>query len=138
MGKFLVESAEGKDEEEICEYISTKYNINKTLIKETIERLKELTILSTSEYKPPQKELPIPELRDLFIYITNACNLRCRHCLYASSAYPNELTTEELKEIINDFVSLGGETFIISGGEPLLRRDLPAILAYSYNKGLDL
>ncbi len=59
------------------------------------------------------------------------CNLTCRHC-YSISAdidFPGELTTEEVSAVMADLYAFGVRVLILSGGEPLLRRDLDAIAA---------
>jgi len=54
------------------------------------------------------------------------CNLTCKHC-YSFSAdtdYPGELSTDEVFEVMDDLRAFGVPVLILSGGEPLLRRDL--------------
>lgn len=54
------------------------------------------------------------------------CNLTCKHC-YALSAdhdYPNELSTEEVYEVMDDLKAFKVPVLILSGGEPLLRPDI--------------
>lgn len=68
---------------------------------------------------------------------TNACNLRCRHC-YASSGVRDrlELTTEEALRMVGEISSLGSRVLIISGGEPLVREDLPVVCREAKRRGL--
>jgi sulfatase maturation enzyme AslB (radical SAM superfamily) len=52
--------------------------------------------------------------------MTRRCNLKCIHC-YSNSAdidYPDELTTEEGKKLIDDLASFGSPVILFSGGEP--------------------
>src|SRR5574337_1614306 len=59
------------------------------------------------------------------------CNLTCRHC-YALSAdhdYEGELSTAEVFRVMDDLNAAGVSVLILSGGEPLLRRDLFDIAA---------
>ncbi len=75
-------------------------------------------------------------LRDLRISVTDQCNFRCRYCMpeeIFGSDYkflPKEklLTFEELTRLTRIFVSLGVEKVRITGGEPLMRRDLPTFI----------
>jgi len=70
--------------------------------------------------------------------ITRTCNLYCRHC-YSSSdnqAYPEELTTEECKMVIDDLAQFQVPVLLISGGEPLTRPDLFPLLEYALGKGI--
>lgn len=61
--------------------------------------------------------------------VTNGCNLHCAHCyLDAGVTKKGELSTEECYRVIDEMSELGTEMVILTGGEPLLRRDLPAII----------
>ncbi|WVN42601.1 heme d1 biosynthesis radical SAM protein NirJ [beta proteobacterium MWH-UniP1] len=54
------------------------------------------------------------------------CNLTCKHC-YALSAdhdYPNELTTEQVYTVMQDLKAFHVPVLILSGGEPLMRKDI--------------
>lgn len=67
--------------------------------------------------------------------ITKACNLRCKHCYTAAGQKePEELTTQEVFSIIDLLDAVGVSDITISGGEPLLRRDLEEIMAYLFKK----
>ncbi len=66
------------------------------------------------------------------------CNLRCVHC-YAQSKdieYKNELTTEQGKELIDDLAKFGAPVILFSGGEPIMRPDLPELAQYARSKGM--
>jgi len=70
--------------------------------------------------------------------ITRRCNLRCIHC-YSQSRdieYTNELTTEQGKELIDDLAHFGVPVVLFSGGEPLMREDLPELASYAISKGM--
>ncbi len=67
---------------------------------------------------------------------TRRCNLKCIHC-YSSSQnidYPDELTTAEAKAMIDDLAAFGSPVLLFSGGEPLLRQDLPELLQYAVDQ----
>lgn len=74
-----------------------------------------------------------------YIYATMSCNLSCIHCYVPSSPnikIRNELTTEELFKII-DFASKKMVKEIrLTGGEPLLRKDIIDVINYALSKGL--
>jgi 12,18-didecarboxysiroheme deacetylase len=66
------------------------------------------------------------------------CNLKCVHC-YAQSrdiAYKNELTTQQGKDLIDDLAQFGTPVILFSGGEPLMREDLPELAQYARQKGM--
>jgi len=76
-------------------------------------------------------------LRDLRISVTDRCNLRCTYCMpaevfdenYQYLPKSNILSFEEITRLSHIFVGLGVEKLRITGGEPLLRRDLPDLIA---------
>ncbi len=70
--------------------------------------------------------------------MTQRCNLRCIHC-YAhatENTAADELTTEEGKALIDDLAAFGSPVILFSGGEPLVRPDLPELAAYAVQKGM--
>jgi 12,18-didecarboxysiroheme deacetylase len=70
--------------------------------------------------------------------ITRACNLRCVHC-YAHAtegSSGDELSTAEGCRMIDDMAAYGVPVLLFSGGEPLVRKDLPELAAYAVQKGM--
>lgn len=71
--------------------------------------------------------------RDLRISLTDRCSLRCTYCMPEQGlpwlAKPTLLTTEELIHLARIAVDLGIEEVRLTGGEPLLRRDLIDVVA---------
>ncbi|HPH56350.1 MAG TPA: 12,18-didecarboxysiroheme deacetylase [Smithella sp.] len=70
--------------------------------------------------------------------MTRRCNLKCMHCYSASADidYPDELTTDEGKKLIDDLAAFGAPVILFSGGEPLLRPDLLKLAQYATDKGM--
>ncbi|MEZ5318691.1 MAG: GTP 3',8-cyclase MoaA [Vicinamibacterales bacterium] len=72
-------------------------------------------------------------LRSLRLSVTDRCNLRCHYCMPEESYLwlPREdvLTYEELASVADLFGAIGVDRLRITGGEPLLRRDLPTLVA---------
>ncbi len=69
--------------------------------------------------------------------LTRKCNLRCPHCyLEAGKADERELNTEECLALLDEMKALGAEMVILTGGEPLLRRDIFTIADYASSLGL--
>lgn len=73
--------------------------------------------------------------------LTRRCNLRCAHCYLDAGARdaggPGELSTAEVLAVIERIASLSNETMIVlTGGEPLLRRDLETIARHAVGLGL--
>lgn len=75
-------------------------------------------------------------LRDLRISVIDRCNFRCQYCMPADQFgddfkfLPKTalLTYEEIERLAKIFVNLGVEKIRLTGGEPLLRRDLPILV----------
>ena len=64
--------------------------------------------------------------------LTKKCNLRCPHCyMEAGRKAEDELATEECLELIGEMKALGTEMLILTGGEPLLRKDIYEIARYA-------
>ena len=70
------------------------------------------------------------EVRSLRISVTPHCNLRCFYCHREgyNNSKDRSMTPEEIGEIVRAFLDFGIRKIKISGGEPLLREDLPEIL----------
>jgi len=70
--------------------------------------------------------------------MTRRCNLKCMHCYSASAdmEYPDELTTDEGKTLIDDLAAFGAPVILFSGGEPLMRRNLLELAQYAADKGM--
>jgi MoaA/NifB/PqqE/SkfB family radical SAM enzyme len=81
--------------------------------------------------------LPRAEIEDVHWELTNHCNLKCVHC-YLADDPRRELTTLEIKGIIDQLFDLGCMFITLTGGEPLLRRDFAEIYAYAHDKGFIL
>jgi GTP 3',8-cyclase len=75
-------------------------------------------------------------LRDLRISVIDRCNFRCQYCMPAEIFGPDFaflpkselLSYEEIERLARLFVQLGVEKIRLTGGEPLLRKDLPLLV----------
>src|SRR5260370_5820731 len=89
--------------------------------------------------RPPVPPMSEP-LRDRFarplaslrLSVTDRCNLRCRYCMpedeYVWLQRASILTFEELERLVGVFAGLGVHKVRLTGGEPLLRHDLAALV----------
>jgi cyclic pyranopterin phosphate synthase len=72
-------------------------------------------------------------LANLRLSVTDRCNLRCAYCMpeadYAWLAKTLILSFEEIARVVEAFTLLGVEKVRLTGGEPLLRKDLPVLIA---------
>ena len=71
-------------------------------------------------------------LRNLRLSVTDRCNLRCEYCMpeadYIWLPREDVLHFEEISTLVDVFISLGIDKVRLTGGEPLLRRDLPTLV----------
>lgn len=71
-------------------------------------------------------------LRSLRISVTDRCNLRCQYCMpeadYVWLPRADILTFEEISTLVDAFATVGVDRVRLTGGEPLLRTDLPALI----------
>jgi heme b synthase len=69
--------------------------------------------------------------------LTGSCNLKCVHCRASAveERDPNELSTDEIKNTIDNIASFASPILILTGGEPLVRGDVYEIAKYATEKG---
>jgi cyclic pyranopterin phosphate synthase len=85
-------------------------------------------------------------LRDLRISVTDRCNFRCTYCMprevfgadYPFLPHAALLRFEEIARLARVFVGLGVKKIRLTGGEPLLRKDLPTLVEMLAPLGADL
>lgn len=83
---------------------------------------------ATSGYRP----------RLVFWELTTGCNLRCIHCRASATELmsPDDLSTVECLAIVDQIASYAPLILVLSGGEPLWRRDVFDIASHAVSKGL--
>ncbi|MGH7466095.1 MAG: GTP 3',8-cyclase MoaA, partial [Longimicrobiales bacterium] len=71
-------------------------------------------------------------LKNLRLSVTDRCNLRCSYCMpepeYVWLPREDILHFEEIERLVDVFLDLGVDKVRLTGGEPLLRRDLPSLV----------
>src|SRR5574341_2154193 len=81
---------------------------------------------------PPVADTFGRPLRSLRLSVTDRCNLRCKYCMpeeeYVWLPREDVLTFEEMATLAGYFTDLGVDRVRLTGGEPLLRRDLPRLV----------
>jgi len=82
-------------------------------------------------------------MNDLYliaINLTRRCNLACDHCYMDAEARlsgDDELTTYEVMQLLDEIASRSNETMVVlTGGEPLIRKDLEQLVAHGSKRGL--
>src|SRR6059058_3816901 len=72
------------------------------------------------------------EIRSLRVSVTDKCNFRCRYCMPAEGLEWLErdelLTFEEIARLVRVLAAMGVDEVQLTGGEPLVRRDLPVLV----------
>jgi heme b synthase len=70
--------------------------------------------------------------------ITRSCNLACVHCRASAlcGPYAGELGTEKCLRLLDEIAAVAKPVIILTGGEPLLRKDIYAVAAYGDSLGL--
>ena len=76
--------------------------------------------------------------RLIFWELTKGCNLRCIHCRASATelSSPDDLSTESAKAIIDQIAEVSNPILVLSGGEPLFRKDIFELARYGTEKGL--
>lgn len=70
------------------------------------------------------------------IMLTAKCNIRCKICDVWKQRFGNELTTEEVKDLIDQAINIGVKTIYFTGGEALLRKDIFELIDYAARSGI--
>ncbi|MBD0290325.1 MAG: GTP 3',8-cyclase MoaA [Thermoleophilia bacterium] len=82
------------------------------------------------------------EIKSVRVSVTDKCNFRCTYCMPAEGLQwlPKEdvLTYEEIARLVRVMAAMGVDEVRLTGGEPLVRRDLPTLVAMlASTKGVD-
>ena len=78
-------------------------------------------------------ELPLDVIQ---LEVTKRCNFRCVHCFHGIENSPKDIPLEIIKKIVDQASEIGVFEFDITGGEPLLRKDIKDILKYIHMNGM--
>lgn len=74
----------------------------------------------------------------LFWEVTRACALACRHCRAVAQpqAHPDELSHDEAMKLVDDIARLAPPMLVLTGGDPMMRRDIFDIITRATERGL--
>ena len=126
---------------ELYNHILNKHEINTSELnsnmKELINAALELEILSVDKDNK-QNDLDT-SINTAYLHITNRCNLHCIGCysLNEDRNKSQDLSLAQIKIIIDRLREMGVSKLNISGGEPFLRNDLPQIVYYAKDIGIE-
>jgi radical SAM protein with 4Fe4S-binding SPASM domain len=123
-------------------HLARRFGCGQDLAEEKLQRALRWAILRRLLYLDREPELPrfvspANPLATVYWICTQGCNLRCTYCYQeATVARPHELSTAEAKQLVDQVVEAGANTFVFTGGEPFTRRDLLDLARYSRSVGL--
>ena len=75
-------------------------------------------------------------LRSVTLEVTRRCNLRCLHCYADAGPDGEEMTLDQIEQFATDLTRLGTPGVCLTGGEPMMRRDILEVLDCLRHKGL--
>ena len=106
--------------------------------EENIRKIKIENMDKIADYRRKLYEKPI--LKDLFLEVTLRCNARCEHCgsSCGDTIQKDEISAEDLKKALKDISEKYNANEIllnVTGGEPLVRKDLFDIMKYASSLG---
>lgn len=113
--------------------------LDDALIGECMPLITSLYLEYVSSIMSVRNDIDFNEAPMLVIWeVTRACELACQHCRGSAENRrdPRELTTAEGYRLIDDVAAMGTPLIIFSGGDPLQRNDLEALIYYAKAAGL--
>lgn len=131
-----------RDRTSLEEHLGRRFKYTSLMAKERLQAILKWCVLRRLLYLDQEPSLPVithsvNPLVTVYWICTQACNLRCTYCYQSAEvARPNELSTKEAKDLIDQVVEAGAKTFVFTGGEAFSRRDLLEIAGYSRERGL--
>ena len=88
----------------------------------------------TRDYKRRIVEERVPVSAS--IELTMRCNLHCGHCYCPPGDRASELSTEEIRRLFDELAGMGTLFLLMTGGDPLLRKDFPALYRHAKELGM--
>ena len=120
-------SATGSGQEDAAAFLVDTYGIPLATARQDVARVVD-DLNKQGFLQQVTPEQPRPQLGALYLMLTERCNLACAHCF---GSYPTrrEMPLPEVLRIIDEFISGGGRSLVLSGGEPLLYPGLEEVVA---------
>lgn len=135
--------ANGWSDDGIIEHIKSKFDVsNISFIREDIKNFRQMisnikdwdsaeslwkdSLENKESYSIPSLSAPL----DLSWEVTKRCNLNCHHCYNESSTKNYEPSLEQIRSVVNELSTTKLRNIVVSGGEPLMRKDLQTIIGW--------
>lgn len=126
------------DELDIYTALNDGYRVQEVL--EKFDESKVISVLSQIEAK--QFENPIvseSKEKNIYIYLTNNCNERCKHCyMYSGDIKIDEMPPEVWKDVLSEYKEYGGKGVTFTGGEVTVYKNYESILRHAHELGLNV
>jgi radical SAM protein with 4Fe4S-binding SPASM domain len=127
----------GRDRAELESHLARRFGYHLSDAPQRLKKTLGWCVLHKILYLDAEPSLPeinngSDTLQTVYWICTQACNLQCSYCYQdAHKKRRHELSTEEAKNLIRQVAEVGVSTFIFTGGEPFVRRDLLELAAYA-------
>ena len=94
---------------------------------------------SVSEERRSCKAPPV-RLREIDLNITNRCNLECIYCSFSSTPDRREpeIPADQVHRMLDTAAAMGNQVIHFSGGEPIIRADMPEFITHSAELGFKM
>jgi radical SAM protein with 4Fe4S-binding SPASM domain len=125
--------------EEIITQLSTSFHSNRnTVMEKSRPVLDDLTTRGLLWWRNERMNYwKVPAPAGVLWDLTSKCNLKCRHCVVSAGEECNdELCFEDCCRLIDEFAEFGVSQLILSGGEPMIRKDFFEIAEYVASKNI--
>ncbi len=141
VGEYILRLCDGRRSvAEVAAAVALRYDLAAAPTEQTLAFLNQAAAIEFVSRKPrlqppyPGREATVSpgRLNELYVFVTNDCNLRCTHCYVSSGDYvpPEEMTTADIMRLVDEARELGVERFYFTGGEPFMRRDIFELIDY--------
>lgn len=72
----------------------------------------------------------------VYLAVTDRCNLQCRYCNIPDKKKADDMSTKQIFSLIDQIAEAGTKRLQLTGGEPMLRKDIGKIIDYAHSKNI--
>jgi radical SAM protein with 4Fe4S-binding SPASM domain len=138
MGLEMVQLLDGsRTAADVARHVAEHYGADEELVERDARafllQLYECNLLENLPRPRVEKPAPKPKPPSLTIYVTEQCNLRCKHCAIVEGKMPDPLITEEdIRRLVDEHTTnYSNPTVNFLGGEPFMHPAIMDLLAYA-------
>mgnify|MGYP006280625527 CR=1 FL=1 len=126
-GDFILQNALATDERAAAERYAGRFGVSAESAGRHVRRfLNRLSDGAARPYKGRGEYLELERLGECWLHVTNRCNARCTHCMFACSPDKGEQMDEGLAaSVVEEALDLGCRLFYFTGGEPTIYGAFP-------------